>query len=90
MTVDVHLFYLLPLLSVFLGLAIHLWWNSNSQFFAYHRHLLYTPNLQIQESIGTIVQPILCLLRTVRRKLLRTGDSDEEVPSFVLLSSTEI
>ncbi len=82
---DIQLFYLLPLLSVFVGFALLLWCNSNSQFPPSNRHLLYVPNLGIHESVKPIVQPILRIIRTVRRKLLRSGDSDEEAPSFVLL-----
>lgn len=85
MTVDIHLFYLLPLLSVFIGFALHLWRNSNPKFPHSSRHLLYVPNLGIHDSVESIVKPILRIIRTVRRKLLITGDGDEEAPSFVLL-----
>ena len=82
---DIHLFYLLPLLPVFIGFALHLWMNSNLKCPHSSHHLLYVPNLGIDDSVESFVQPILRIIRTVRRKLLITGDSDEEAPSFVLL-----
>ncbi len=84
MTMDIHLFYLLPLLPFFIGLALHLWQNSNSQYPHSNRVLLCTSHLGLHTNVEPIVQPILRIIRTVRRKLLRTGDSDEEAPSFVL------
>lgn len=84
MTVDIHLFFVLPLLSVFVGFALHLWRNSNSLFPPSSRHPLYVLNLGLLANVEPIVLPILRIIRTVRRKLLRTGDNDDAAPSFVL------
>ncbi|QQE79234.1 hypothetical protein [Alicyclobacillus sp. SO9] len=83
--IDLQWFYLLPLLSVFVGLALYVWHNHvNSPFSSSRHRVVSVLRLRRPANSGLMVQPILLIIRTVRRKLLQVDD--DKAPSFVLLS----
>ncbi|OFW79175.1 MAG: hypothetical protein A2201_02845 [Alicyclobacillus sp. RIFOXYA1_FULL_53_8] len=82
MTLNLQWLYLLPLFSVILSVALVFWRNSKSQYRRSNWRLLVLPNLHLYGHAEPRVQPILFIIRMSCRKLLKTGD-DEEDSSFV-------